>query len=165
MRIDTGLRLSTYLTVTLGGLCLTYAEEPYFPGITFFALPLGLLLVTAYYVEGRWSISQQAANGLGMLISVGWIGWVLLFSNEFDDPLGRPPWPTVFLPYLGPLLMVLLLVKLFRPKGIRDYWYLHLIGLSHVAGPCVWVVDPHFALCSLPSTLPPFYPLPTLVLP
>lgn len=157
MRVDTGLRLSIYLTVTLAGLCLTYAEEPYFPGITFFVLPLGLLLVTAYCVEGRWSISPQAANGLGMMISVGWIGWVLLFSNEFDDPLGRPPWPTVFLPYLGPLLMVLLLVKLFRPKGIRDYWYLHLIGLIQVAVSCVLVVEPHFGLWLLAYTISAFW--------
>jgi transglutaminase-like putative cysteine protease len=138
---------------------LTYAEEPYFPGITFFALPLALLLATAYYVEGRWSLSPQAANGLGIMISVGWVGWVILFSNEFDDPLGRPPWPTVFLPYLGPLLMVLLLVKLFRPKGIRDYWYLHIIGLIQVAVSCVLVVEPQFGLWLLAYTVCAFWSL------
>src|SRR6516225_10770990 len=102
MKLETGLRLSTYLTVAVASGCLTYAEEPYLPGITFFALVLGALLVTAYWVEGRWSLSAQGANGLGLLISVTWVGWVIFFSDEFDDPLGRPPWPAVFLPYLGP---------------------------------------------------------------
>src|SRR6266852_9121173 len=157
MRLDTGFRLSTYLTVAVASGCLTYAEGPYLPGITFFALPLAALLVAAYCVEGRWSLSVQGANGLGLLISVGWVGWVLLFSDEFEDPLGRPPWPAVFLPYLGPMLMVLLLVKLFRPKGIRDYWYLHLIGLIQVAVSCVLVVEPHFGLWLLAYTVSAFW--------
>src|SRR5713101_987186 len=146
MRLDTGLRLSTYLTVALAGVSLTYAEEPYFPGITFVAIPLGILLITAYCVEGSWSLSAQGANGLGMIISLSWIVWVIFFSSEFDDPLGRPPWPAVFLPYLGPLLMVLVLVKLFRPKGIRDYWYLHIVSLIEVAVASVLVVEAPFGL-------------------
>jgi hypothetical protein len=146
MRLDTGLRLSTYLTIALAGICLTYAEEPYFPGITFLAIPMGMLLVTAYFAEGKWSLSAPAANGIGMMISLGWIAWVVFFSSDFDDPLGRPVLPTVFLPYLGPLLMVLVLVKLFRPKGIRDYWYLHMIALIEVAVASVLVVEPQFGL-------------------
>jgi hypothetical protein len=144
MRLDTAFRLSTYLTVAVASGCLTYAEGLYLPGIAFFALPLAALMVVAYCVEGRWALSAQGANGLGLLISVGWVGWVIFFSDEFGDPLGRPPWPAVFLPYLGPMLMVLLLVKLFRPKGIRDYWYIHSIGLIEVAVGSVLVVEPYF---------------------
>jgi hypothetical protein len=144
MKLETGFRLSTYLTVVVASGCLAYAEEPYLPGIAFFALPLAAFLVLAYLLEGRWSLSAQGANGLGLLISVGWVAWVIFFSDEFEDPLGRPPWPAVFLPYLGPLLMVLLLVKLFRPKGIKDYWYIHAIGLIEIAVACVLVVEPYF---------------------
>src|SRR5260370_6266763 len=133
MRLDTGLCLSTYSTVFLAGACLTYAEEHYFPGMTIIAIILGILQVTAYLADGNWSLSARGANGFGLLISVGWVGWMILVFTEFDDPLDRPPWSVVILPYLGPLLMVLLLVKLFRPKGIRDYLYLHGIGLSEVA--------------------------------
>jgi len=146
MRLDHGLRLSTYLTVALAGASLTYAEEPFFPGFTLVAAALAILLVTAYFVEGSWWLSAQSANALGIVISLSWIIWVTFFSSEFEDPLGRPPWPAVFLPYLGPLLMVLVLVKLFRPKGIRDYWYLHLIGLIEVAVGCVLVVEAEFGL-------------------
>ncbi len=159
MRLDTGFRLSTYLTVAVASGCLTYAEGPYLPGIAFFALPLAALLVAAYWVEGKWSLSAQGANGLGLLISVGWVGWVIFFSDEFEDPLGRPPWPAVFLPYLGPMLMVLLLVKLFRPKGIRDYWYIHSIGLIEVAVGSVLIVEPYFGTMLLGYILCAFWSL------
>ena len=159
MRLDTGFRLSTYLTVTVASGCLTYAEGPYLPGIAFFALPMAVLLVAAYCVEGRWSLSAQGANGLGLLISVGWVGWVIFFSDEFEDPLGRPPWPAVFLPYLGPMLMVLLLVKLFRPKGIRDYWYIHSIGLIEVAVGSVLIVESYFGTMLLGYILCAFWSL------
>src|SRR5260370_959764 len=92
MRPDTGFRLSTYLTVAVASGCLTYAEGPYLPGVAFFALPLAALLVAAYWVEGKWSLSAQGANGLGLLISVGWVGWGIFFSDEFEDPLCRPLW-------------------------------------------------------------------------
>src|SRR5438874_1406220 len=159
MKLDAAFRLSTYLTVAVASGCLAYAEAPYLPGIAFFALPLAALLVVAYWVEGRWSLSAQGANGLGLLISVGWVAWVIFFSDEFEDPLGRPPWPAVFLPYLGPMLMVLLLVKLFRPKGIRDYWYIHSIGLIEVAVGCVLVVEPYFGTMLLGYILCAFWSL------
>jgi hypothetical protein len=146
MRLDKGLRLSTYLTVALAGASLAYAEVPFFPGFTLVAALMGFLLITAYIVEGSWSISSHSANGIAIVISLGWIIWVSLFATEFDDPLSRSSWTTMVLPYLGPLLMVLVLVKLFRPKGIRDYWYLHLLGLIEIALGSVLVVEAEFAL-------------------
>src|SRR5438132_1742609 len=147
MKLDAAFRLSTYLTVAVASGCLAYAEAPYLPGIAFFALPLAALLVVVYWVEGRWWLSAQGANGLGLLISVGWMGWVIFFSDEFD------------LPYLGPMLMVLLLVKLFRPKGIRDYWYIHSIGLIEVAVGCVLIVEPYFGTMLLGYILCAFWSL------
>src|SRR5438105_1718209 len=82
MKLDAAFRLSTYLTVAVASGCLAYAEAPYLPGIAFFALPLAALLVVAYWVEGKWSLSAQGANGLGLLISVGWVAWVIFFSDE-----------------------------------------------------------------------------------
>jgi transglutaminase-like putative cysteine protease len=157
MKVDTAFRLSTYLTVAVASGCLTYAEAPYLPGLTFLAIPLGVLLVVAFFLEGAWSLSAGGANGLGLLVAVGWVGWVVLFSDEFDDPLGRPPWPAVFLPYLGPLLMLLLLIKLFRPKDIRDYWYLHSIGLIEVVVGAVLVVESYFGAMLLGYVLCAFW--------
>ena len=41
------------------------------------------------------------------------------------------------LPYVGPVLMVLLLAKLFRPKSSTDYWWIHAIGFLEMALACV----------------------------
>src|SRR5262249_7979870 len=51
---------------------------------------------------------------------------------------------TSLLPFFGPLLILLLLAKLFRPKEPRDFWALHLIGLMQVALACVLTGEPMF---------------------
>jgi transglutaminase-like putative cysteine protease len=146
MRLDKALQLSTYLTVALAGASLTYAEESYLPGLTLTAILLAILLMVAYFVEGRWWLSTQTVNGLAILISLIWIVWVTFYSSELDDPFIRPTWPGVFLPYFGPLLMVLVLVKLFRPKTIRDYWLIQVICLIEVAVGSVLVVEAEYGL-------------------
>jgi len=48
------------------------------------------------------------------------------------------------LPYVGPLLMILLPFKLFRPKKTADFWGLHVIGLVCVGLGCVLADDAVF---------------------
>src|SRR5262249_3862013 len=59
------------------------------------------------------------------------------------------PWPTSLLPQVGPLLMLLLLVKLYRPKQGNDLGMLHVIGLLQVALGCVLAGEPLFGLLLL----------------
>jgi hypothetical protein len=50
------------------------------------------------------------------------------------------------LPYIGPVLICLLLAKLFRPKQINDFWLLHTVGLMEVILACVLASEPLFGL-------------------
>src|SRR3954469_693151 len=110
--------LSVYITLGMACACLGYAELAFLPEISFLAVVAAGLLVVAYQLEGRWALSLRAANILGGVIGVGALAWV---GYQFVRPWGgtlldQLPWPTSLLPYLGPLLMILIPAKLFRPK-------------------------------------------------
>jgi hypothetical protein len=137
---------SVYLTLGMACACLGYAELSFLPEISFLSGVVALLLLVAYRLEGRWALSLRAANFLGGVIGVGAIGWV---AYQFVRPWGgtlldQLPWPTSLLPYLGPLLMILIPAKLFRPKHDGDVWGLHGIGLIAVALGCALAGDPIF---------------------
>ena len=50
---------------------------------------------------------------------------------------GGVPWPAALVPLLAPLLPILLLVKLFRPKNLNDYWIFQTIALVIVTLSCI----------------------------
>src|SRR5262249_25672956 len=109
------------------------------------------LLILAYRLEGRWALTIRGANLLGFAIALGAFGYV---AFQWFRPIGSSlidtlPWPTSLLPYLGPLLMVLIPAKLFRPKHIGDIWSLHGIGLIAVALGCALAGDPFFGVLLL----------------
>src|SRR5262249_10231215 len=54
-----------------------------------------------------------------------------------------------FIPYLGPMLMGLLLVRLFRPIHRDDFWLLQCLALLQVALGCVLASDAVFGVCLL----------------
>jgi protein-glutamine gamma-glutamyltransferase len=137
---------SVYLTLGMACACLGYAELGFLPEISFLSGVVAFLLLVAYQLEGRWALSLKAANVLGGVIGIGAIGWV---AYQFVRPWGgtlldQLPWPTSLLPYLGPLLMILIPAKLFRPKHDGDMWGLHGIGLIAVALGCALAGDPIF---------------------
>jgi hypothetical protein len=116
-----------------------------------FAAVVGVLLVVAYYMEGRWTLSIRAANILGGVIAAGAVAWV---AYQFFRPWGgtlldQLPWPTSLLPYLGPLLMILVPAKLFRPKHTGDFWALQGAGLIAVALGCALAGDMLFGVLLL----------------
>jgi transglutaminase-like putative cysteine protease len=141
MRIDLALRLGSYLTLALSCACLGYAEVPFLPAFPYFLVGVGFLFVIAFFVEGRWSLPAWAANLFGALIALGAVGWVVhqhylrtrggIFTAE------DIPWPAALLPHVGPVLTLLVAVKLFRPKKVGDYWALQTIGLLQVTLACV----------------------------
>ncbi len=65
--------------------------------------------------------------------------------SEADVLAGGVPWPAGLLPHLGLLLLVLLAVKLFRPKTLADFWIIQTIGMMIVTLGCVLAGDLLFA--------------------
>jgi transglutaminase-like putative cysteine protease len=150
MRLDLCFRISTYLTLAMASLCLGYAEAAFLPAIVIFGAAMGVVLLTAFCVEGRWALSMLAANLLGFAIAAGsavWIAWYFIHPPAaVAETTGAA---TAVLPYLGPVVMILMLAKLFRPKQVHDYWLLHSIGLLQVVLACVLASDATFGLCLL----------------
>ncbi len=148
MTLDTTFRLSFYVTLALACICLAQAEVYFLQWFPALCLPLAVLvLVLAWRFEGRWVLHENAANYLGIFIGLATGGWVLaqLPRSEADLVATGVPWPAGLLPPLGPVLLVLLAVKLFRPKRLSDFWVFQTIGLMLVTLGCVLAGDPTFA--------------------
>jgi len=145
MRLETAFRLSTYLCLIVASLCLGYAEEPYLPQFFWFAVAYAVLLAGAFLLEGRWSLSLGGANILGLFIAVGagsWLAYHVLHPSA--ELRGVVVGPVALLPFVGPVLMVLLAAKLLRPKQVNDIWGLHTLGLLQVLLACVLAGQPSF---------------------
>jgi hypothetical protein len=148
MPLTTAFHLSFYVTLGLASACLALAETFFLWWMSFFLVGTLILLWLAYRWEGRWALSADAANRLGMVIAIGTAFWILynLPHSEEDLMAAEVPWPAGLLPHLGPLLILLLLVKLFRPKRQTDYWVIHTIGLMMVTLGCVLAAEPLFGV-------------------
>ncbi|HZU34525.1 MAG TPA: transglutaminaseTgpA domain-containing protein [Gemmataceae bacterium] len=147
MRLDNAFRLSIYCCLVLASLCLTYAEQLYLPAFFVFGLGFSVFLGAAYFLEGRWSLSLLGANLLGGGIGIGACAWLIYHILH--------PWLEVqtgisgavaLLPFVGPVLMVLVAAKLLRPKQVSDFWGLHSLGLLEVVLACVLAGQPIFGL-------------------
>jgi hypothetical protein len=147
MRHELAFRLSGYLTLAMACVCLSVAEMPFIPGmVVFLGVVLGLMAI-AFAIEGRWSLPAWGANLLALVITLGAILWFRDRLARSGDPTLRDlPAPVQLLPYVGPLLMILLLAKLFRPKRRADYWGLQALGLTQVALGCTLAGEPIFGL-------------------
>jgi transglutaminase-like putative cysteine protease len=146
-RLDRLFLISTYLTVALACLCLAYAEFGLMPEIVFVAGMAQVLLLAAFLAEGKWSLSNRSANILGGIVAgLAGIWMAFRMMGPTGGYLQTIPWPASMLPFLGPMLMLLLPAKLLRPKTNADYWALHGIGLVCVGLGCVMADDSTFGL-------------------
>jgi hypothetical protein len=147
MQVGTIFRLSFYTTLALACACLAEAEMFFLPWFIFGCLPLTLLVFAlAWRHEGRWIIGDAASNYLGMLIFLGILAWIIWQMPRSDEDLvaGGVSWPAGLLPHLGLLLLLLLVVKLFRPKTAGDFWVIQTQGVMIVTLGCVLAGDPWF---------------------
>ena len=113
---------------------------PEIPFITGFCL---LLLAAAYWGEGRWELSLRDANLVGLFLGALLGLWGIF--QAVRPPTGLAdllPWPASALPYLAPVLMLLIPAKLFRPKRIGDFWSLY--GIAFVSLTLACVLDSDF---------------------
>ncbi|MBI3409848.1 MAG: DUF4129 domain-containing protein [Planctomycetes bacterium] len=148
MFLNTAFRLSFYATMALACCCLAVGDL-FFLGWMGYVLPCALaLIVVAYFAEGRCQLSLRASNVVGLVVALAIGAWAYYYmpreEKDFIE-LGLP-WPAALLPYLGPLLMVLLVLKLFQPKRAGDFWALQAIGLMAVALGCILSSNSSFGL-------------------
>ena len=93
-----------------------------------------MLLILAFWTEGRWALTIAAANWLAPVIALGGTAWVVHHVVQGKDSwLSTTPWPAAGLPYLGPILMLLVAALVFRPKRAVEIWWLHGLGLMAIA--------------------------------
>jgi hypothetical protein len=148
MRLETAFRLSFYLTLGLACTSLAQAEVFFLGWFPYVCLPLaGMVFALAWQHEGRWLIQQSASNYLGIFIGLATGGWILVQMprSTADILSSNVPWPAGLLPHLGLLLLILLAVKLFRPKMLSDFWVIQTMGLMMVTLGCVLAGDLLFA--------------------
>jgi hypothetical protein len=146
---DLAFRRSTYTTLGLAIAALGWAESILLPEVAGVALLAGLLLVVAFRSEGRWELPHWWSNVIGVFIAVTTVGWIGTHVARPDSLLRQLPWPTGLLPYVGPLLIMLIPAKLFRPKQNPDYWAIQGIGLATVGLGCAITDDLGFGLLFL----------------
>lgn len=151
MQPATASRLSFYAALGLACACLAVAEAFFQPWLLF-CLPAVLVVLTlSWQREGRWVLSETAANYVGIGIALLAVAWILFNAPHSEEELIAVgvPWPAGLLPHLGPLLLLLLTVKLFRPKRLPDFWVLQTIGLMMVTLGCVLAHQAMFGLLLL----------------
>src|SRR5262249_30478744 len=109
MRLDLAFRISNYLTLGLACLCLGYAEFAFLPEIAWFGVATAFLLMLAFWAEGRWSLTITASHWLALVIALGGAVWIIQHVVQGKDSwLSTTPWPAAGLPYVGPILMLLI---------------------------------------------------------
>jgi len=148
MRTDRAFRLSFYTTLAISCLSLGVAEFYFIPWMMVLAVMAVGMIVLAYQKEGRWALNEELANILGLLIGASSLAWIYFQLPRSEEELVARgiPWPAGLLPHVGPLLLGLLLVKLFRPKRHADFWSIQIIGLMMMMLACVLTGEILFGL-------------------
>jgi transglutaminase-like putative cysteine protease len=144
MSLEHGFRLSQYLTLGLSCAALVFAEVPFLPELQLCLAPVLALLLLAWWVEGRWNLPNRGADLLGLLIAAGGVIWLVTQLSDDDFVLAHLPWHLAILPYMGPLAMATLLVKVFRLRDTHHFWHLQGWGLLQIGMGCLLDGGPAF---------------------
>ena len=151
MRLDNLFRLSFYVTLLLAIACLALAESFFLPEMAWCLPALVVIFVVAWRKEGVWVLGETAANHLGIVIALTTAAWILFRVPQTEEQIltSGVPWPAGLLPQLAPVLVILLVVKLFRPKRLPDFWVIQTIGLMMITLGCVLAYQETFGLLLL----------------
>jgi transglutaminase-like putative cysteine protease len=144
-RGDFWFRLFNHATLALAGVCLVHGEAYFIPWLPVWLFPYLVLLVAAFGAEGRWTMPEWMANVAGVGVVVVMALWVKYQPGGPGVLKGLEVWVRL-VPYVGPFMMALLAVQLFRPRGPNDFWFLQGMGLVQVALGCVLASSPLFGL-------------------
>ena len=150
-------RIATYSTLLLACVALGYSEYDLVPESIAFMAVVVLSLIASFFLEGRLALGLGKANLLGLGIGIVAVGWLAVkFTRPTSSALAHLAWPANLLPYLGPVVMILIPAKLFRPKHVGDWWTMQGIGLATVVLASSMSDDPFFlvlvALYALAAT-------------
>lgn len=131
MSLASAYRLTFHLTLAWATFALAQADSFFLRWMPYFAVAAIGLIVLAWRYEGRWEMSESTANHLALAIALACFGWILYKLPRSDEDLavGGVPWPAGLLPHLAPLVTVLILAKLYRPKKQSDFWVFQAMGL------------------------------------
>src|SRR5581483_9865171 len=144
MSLKEWFRLSQYLTLGLSCTALVFAEDLFLPELQLCLAPVLALLLLAWWVEGRWHLPNWGANILGVLIAGGGITWLVTQLSDDSFVLAHLPLHLALLPYMGPLSMAALLVKVFRVHDAGHFWHLQGWGLLQIGLGCLLDGGPAF---------------------
>lgn len=140
-------RISTYSTLLIACLALGYSEYDLVPESMAFTAVVVVSLVISFVLEGRVALGLGKANLLGLAIGIVAVAWLAIkLTRPARAELANLPWPASLLPYMGPLVIVLIPAKLFRPKHIGDWWTMQGIGLATIVLASSMTDDPFFIL-------------------
>ena len=140
-------RTSLYLSLAIAVMAIGVAGGDLLPEIPFVTAFCLLLLGIAYVLEGRFELSLRDANLVGVFLFALLGLWAIFQAVRPPTGLADTlPWPASALPYLAPVLMLLIPAKLLRPKHVGDYWAMHGLGLLSMALACAMASDGAFIL-------------------
>jgi hypothetical protein len=142
-RGDFWFRLFNHATLALAGICLVHGEAYYIPLLPWCLLPYLLVLVAAFWEEGHWTLKDRWANAIGVSLLIGMGLWIRYQPGGPGVLKGTETWVRL-VPYVGPFLMALVAIYLFRPKDPNHFWYVQGMGLVQVALACVLATSPLF---------------------
>jgi len=148
MNLDRTARALHHLTLALAGVTLTLAELPFIPWLPFGLIVYLVLILVAHSLRGRFLLPEWAANLLAVLIATT-AGIYIFLRSGADLWADDVPLPAALVPYLGPVLMALLCVRLFRPRSTDDFWLLQGLALLQVGLGCILASGTLFALALL----------------
>lgn len=144
-RSDFWFRLFNHATLAMAGVCLVHGEAYFIPLLPWCLPPYLVLLVAAFGAEGRWTMPEWMANVAGVVVIIVMALWVRYQPGGPGVLKGLEVWVRL-VPYIGPFMMALLAVQLFRPRGPNDFWLLQGMGLVQVALGCVLASSPLFGI-------------------
>ncbi|MFQ3593786.1 MAG: transglutaminaseTgpA domain-containing protein, partial [Gemmataceae bacterium] len=148
MNLDRTDRALHHLTLALAGVTLTLAELPFIPWLPFGLIVYLLLILVAHSLRGRFLLPEWGANLLAVVVATVATLYIFLRSGV-DLWADDVPLPAALVPYLGPVLMALLCVRLFRPRSNDDFWLLQGLALLQVGLGCILASGSLFALSLL----------------
>jgi hypothetical protein len=132
-----------HLTLTVACVCLIVALQPMVPRLTPFLWPLAMLALMAGRLGDRWLLPARLADALALVATVATLVWIFV-----SDDLLRERWVPL-VPSLGPLVLLLLVLRLYRSRERRDLWLLQGMGLLLVALACTLTTAGYFGLLLL----------------
>ena len=143
--LDPQLHFLGHLALALSTTCLLESEMVFVPSLIMFLPLFYAFLWISYVSKGRRILATSVSNFLGVLISVLGCFWV--FSKIYKDAGSSQslPMPTALVPFVGPILAFLVMLRLFGPKGRRDFWILQGMGMLQVSLACVLTTGTIFA--------------------